>query len=177
MLGGQCCAHPWGHPGHPCARVPGSRTWQDWQWSLPAGKTRWDFNSKPPEGARGRGGTFQQQLRFGSQLVGGGNWGARWRNPSLGRGAAKEKKNPSVFALIEKAPERCFFHQHLSALFMQSTDLFCKLLSGGNASEGEGQVDPAGGETSFKCFVHTILRKAGGESKGTPRPAAGPSLG
>lgn len=55
------------------------------QRSLPAGKTTGVLIQRPPEGATGRGGTFQQ-LSWGSQVVGGGNCVARWRNPAPGRG-------------------------------------------------------------------------------------------
>lgn len=102
-----------------CARlqdVAGTRK-RRWQRSLPAGKTIGILIQKPPEEARARGGTFQQ-LRFGCQVVGGGNCVARWRNPSPSRGVLEGKKNLRFHrkSCIYEAPEHCFFHQHLSGL-------------------------------------------------------------
>lgn len=90
---------------------------------------------------------------------------------------ALEGKNTLVFVFTEKAAfvkllSAGFSPTPLGALFMQSTDLFCKLLSEGNASEGEGQVDPAGGETS----VGQVGRAGGPRAKQRP-PSPGAVLG
>lgn len=157
------------------------------QRSLPAGKTTGIFIQKPPEGARGRGGTFQQ-LRFAFQVVGGGNWLARWRNPSPGRvvleGKKKTTKNFGVCfhrkSCIREAPERCFLHRHLSGLCLCKALIYFASSSRRETRQKEKgrliqpEEKPA---SSVLSTLSLSLSKAGGESGGTPSQTVGPTLG